>query len=357
MSQSTKWRPWPGAFSLPTLTAVLIGAVLALPGGFGMALLLGRSDGRFELEPGQVAVVPAGPIGEAQVVLRAGVHRTAAPFAEPEIVDARPTLLLFGSPDDPRGAESLRVRSRNGSIFTLDGLEIHWRVDGERVETAIADGADTGAANQRERVRLLATAAMRAHFGALDSEEVADAQRARAALDDARAELSVSLARHGLELLSVVAPQPEFDREYEHAIEQRKLLEQELERLEAERSSFPKALASMLEKTQANENLAAEVQESALAELSAKQQAAIEQLTAAAEAYANQRRSEAAGERARSEAQAASVAAIGAAEAAALAAEIDAFESHGDMAVREALVERLSKVRFEVAPPQVEVIR
>ena len=197
---------------------------------------------------------------------------------------------------------------------------------------------------------MLATAALRDSFGALDSEEVADAFRARSALDEARAVLDRLLARHGLELLQVVAPQPRFDREYEHAIEQRKLLEQEAERLESERAAFPDKLATMLEQTAANEALSDEMLESELAALVAKERTKVAAMVPAAQLYAGQRRAAAEAERARLEAEAASAREIGAAVAASLAAEIGAFEAHGDLAVREALIERLDSIRFEVAP-------
>ncbi|MEO1729092.1 MAG: hypothetical protein AAFR95_18965, partial [Bacteroidota bacterium] len=122
-------------------------------------------------------------------------------FAQAEVIDARPTRLVFGSEDSDDGVAPLRVRSRNGSIFTLDGLEVHWRVDGESLGVAVADGAANASPAQRERVRLLAIAALRDSFGALDSEQVADALQAR----DERFETPLTRANPNLRALGIVA--------------------------------------------------------------------------------------------------------------------------------------------------------
>ncbi|MEO0650253.1 MAG: SPFH domain-containing protein, partial [Planctomycetota bacterium] len=316
---------------LSILAPLAMGALLALPGSWYGARLLARDDARFRLEPGQLALVTRSPDAAPVTVKRSGEHRIRAPFEQYHLVEARPSRLVFGANDEPEGTAALLVRSRNGSIYTLDGLEVHWRVDADAVATAVADGAAGGAPDQRERVRMLATAALRDSFGALDSEEVADAFRARSALDASRAVLDERLARHGLELLQVVAPQPRFDREYEHAIEQRKLLEQEAERLEAEREAFPTTLASMLEQTDANEALTDEMLESELAALTAANRKQTAAFVPKARLYADQRRAAADAERARLDAEAASAREIGSAVAASLAAEIGAFEDHGQV--------------------------
>jgi hypothetical protein len=348
----------------PTAASVAVAGmalVAALPGTYVLSQAFAEPSPWLRLEPGQLAVVASRPGVAPRLLERAGVHRIAVPFEWATVVDARPSRLAFGLQGHPDGTAALRVRSRNGSIFELQDLEVHWQLAAGQADLALREGAgesiDGAAADptQRERVRALAAAALRDAFGALDSEEVADAFRARSALEEARAELGQRLARHGLVLSQIVAPKPRFDREYEHAIEQRQLFEQERERLIQERNAFPDQERTMFEKTDDQLALAREALEGELAKLEAQAQAQVAALEDQAQRYVTSRSLAGAARRAELLQQAEGARAVGQAEAQALAAQIDSFAEHGHLAVREALIDRLGRVKFEIVPRPSEV--
>ncbi|QDU66643.1 SPFH domain-containing protein [Engelhardtia mirabilis] len=337
-----------------TVAAIALALSLAVPGTILTTIALTETRLAVDLEPGEAAVLAGSPGDEPRILVRAGHHRILAPLVQAQVVDLRPRRIVFGADanDDEASSdrrEALRVRARNGSVLQMQELEVHWRVDPDNITQALADGG-AGDPHQPGRVAALAAGAMRDAYGVLESEEVADALRARDALELARADLARHLQRHGLELIQVTAPKPRFDREYETAIEQRKLFEQEAERLATERQGFSAQRGALFEKTRAKLELAAAQQEEALAVLEGQQDETVAQILDEA-----QRRSTALGLQAASRTTelatlAANTLAEGQAQAESLASTVDAFAEHGDLAVREALVERLAMVRFEIAP-------
>jgi hypothetical protein len=191
---------------------------------------------------------------------------------------------------------------------------------------------------------------LREEFGAYSVQSVADAL----VCDEARGRAAVRIAKelevHGVELIEVTASKPSFDRAYETAIAQRKVADQEVERLVEKRELVLRDREERLQKARAEIVRRDEVQGGEVERLHTE--AATEALVArgVADAWAIKRRGEGEVRRAELLAQAETLRAAGVQASSMFADELAALEGRGALVIRERLIASLAKTRFKLTP-------
>jgi hypothetical protein len=126
--------------------------------------------------------------------------------------------------------KQLEVRANDGSIFWFEELEIQYKLVPSKVAEIIQDsGAEE--AFKGNWMKSYARSVLRDAFGRYSAEEIANPTTYKAAKDKAQERLEKLLEPHGITIVQIVTPKPKFHHAYETAIEQRKLANQEVQRL------------------------------------------------------------------------------------------------------------------------------
>lgn len=289
--------------------------------------------------------------GELSAVEGTGYQMTLPGVAEIfRFAKASRTLVMEqGKGDTPTGTGRLRVRSRGGSAFFFEAVELEYRVtEAGAVDFLRSSGGQMDRAESW--VMAIARQVLRDEFGRYSVQEVMDA----VVCDEARAKsfvaLNEELGAFGIEVLQLNMGKPNFDRTYEMAINQRKVADQEVERLGAELLQKVREQEQRLGKARKEVEVRGKM---LVAELERELvQAVTSTLTirGEAESYAMSRKLAGEVAKAKLEVQATSLEESGRAQAQALVAELSSLEGRGDIAIREQLVANLSKVIFKLTP-------
>ncbi|MFT5080269.1 MAG: hypothetical protein ACI9D0_001410 [Bacteroidia bacterium] len=249
----------------------------------------------------------------------------------------------------PTGLGRLRVRSRDGSAFFFESVELEYRV----TEMGAVDFLRSSA-GQMERaeawVMAISRPVLRDEFGRYSVQEVMDA----VVCDEARAKsfvaLNEQLSAFGIEVLQLNMGKPNFDRTYELAINQRKVADQEVERLGEELLQKVREQEQQLVKANKEVEVRGKMLEAELERELVEAVTSTLTMRGSAESYAVTRKFAGEVTKAKLEVQATSLAESGRAKAQAFVAELSALEGRGEIAIREQLVANLSKVIFKLTP-------
>lgn len=325
----------------------------ALVVSVGLLYALARhasGDGGLErLAPNQMGLLVDHISGEVRVLERSGYHLYLPWLQEVLVFDrgAR-TLRLGPGSSDPAAVD---VRARDGSTFAFTGIEFVVRPDPERLDQLAADFGQSFQGPTRF-ASSAARALLAAEFGRLKAQEAMDSQRLATGRAAAREALAERLASRGLLLEELTTPKPRLEREVERAIDERRLAQAEadrqrieLERAEERRPRRLEILASEQERDRIE--LEGEFRRTLLdTETKGKQRISQAQDAALLRQGEAQRRADDLVALANALGEAAER------DATRLAAEAAAFEARGPLAVREALVETLSRtpIRISLTP-------
>ena len=243
----------------------------------------------------------------------------------------------------------LTVRAKDGSNFSFDELEIQYAIiPGDAGETL--DDSGPGDGFKREWIRAFARSVLRDEFGKYSAVEVADPTSYQAARIASEDRLRAMLAEHGVELIQVICPKPRFDAEYEKAIEDRKVADQEVEKLREEESRLLNERERLLaESTKEKEIEWQSLQGSLTKALLNAEQDQI-QLEKAADAYAVAKGYQAKAENSQLVEQSRGMVAKYTKEAEGILARAEALEKRGEVVVREALIAKLADIDFTLVP-------
>lgn len=340
-----------------TLLEITGGLVLAAAAVTGWAVWKTGSNGTVDVEPDQVAVIVNYATGATEVRDQPG-YAFHVPFLEEVfLLDRRPQLFQMEGEQQKHAnhVRFLTVRARDGSNFWFESLEIQYRLLPAMAERALIDSGP-GDAFREKWTRTYARAVLRDEFGRYDAQQVADLAESQTAKAESMRRLNELLAEHGVEIVQIITPKPKFDRIYEQTIDQRKIADQEVERLGTQLAQLQEHRGQKLAKLKKEKDLELEDVRGTLAKerIQAQQQAV--SIRGKAEAYALRRLSEGQARRAELVALATSERQRLTAEAQGLAASVAALAASGDIAVRAALVERLHEIRFRVTPAQPDTI-
>lgn len=243
----------------------------------------------------------------------------------------------------------LTVRAKDGSNFSFDDLEIQYAIiPGDTATTIDDSGPDDGF--KREWIHAFARSILRDEFGKFTAVEVADPTSYQAARIASEERLRAMLEAHGISLIQVICPKPRFDPDYEQAIEDRKVADQEVEKLREEESRLLNERERKLAAAQKEKEIEWQSLRGTLTKalLNAEQQQIF--MEKGADAYAVEKGYKAKAENAQLVQQALGLTAKYTKEAEGLMARSVALERRGEVIVREALISKLKEIEFTLVP-------
>ena len=343
-------RP-PGSGGASKRQKLLAGCGVMLLVAIAFLVIVTGQGGVIEIKDTQVAVVVNYLTRESEVVREPG-YRFFFPFVQQAFLFDKSTqeFIMSGERDiDPNHVAKLTVRANDGSNFWFDEIRIQYEIRPGESDFVLSDSGVSEAFKQ-DWVRAYARSILRDEFGRFSASEVADPTNYNEATFAARQRLNDALEMHGIEIVQIITPKPKFDPQYEKAIEDRKVANQEVERI--------KARAEQLH--QERERRLAEIEsEKAVAYEALKGNLEAERILAEQDQVRIQRSADAFKTRLVGEGEARRLAMVEEAradrekalkEAEGLKAKALALESQGEILVRERLAERLAEVEFTFVP-------
>jgi hypothetical protein len=324
------------------VAAVLVWWALSIKAG---------SPGWVRVRSHEVAVVTDYLSKKSALVASPGVRWFVPYFQDVHVIDKSPSEFRMhgektaGDRDVPR----LEVRASDGTRFHFEDLTLRYQVVPGQAELALKD-CGSRERSHFELVRALVRGVLADEFGRYSPEQIVDADTIDLARQAARERINARLAPHGLLVGEIPASTPRFDEAYEQQGLRRRVAEQQITLIGAER------IALAMEREQRLTKAAREVDSArarAKGELEgqriAAQTKALE-ARASAERYSLERASAAQRERAAREASARGRQARYKSEAEGFAEQVRAVGARGDQAVREAWIEALGRIELDLAP-------
>lgn len=181
------------------------------------------------IKPGQVAVRVNNITGTATSITQPGwVFRIPFEVHSLHVFDASPqTFQMKGEQaTDDLHTEKLTVRASDGANFHFEDTTLIFQINGaEAVTVARNAGLDYAF---RRWIKPYARAILRDEFGRESTISVSDPTNYGAAATRAEARLNEFLRPHGITINQMVTPRPKFNADYEHLIEERNRLRNEL---------------------------------------------------------------------------------------------------------------------------------
>ena len=343
-------RPTAGPPRLPRrfpLWLLVIPVVLVFIAG---AFISGRA-GIIEISDREVGVIVNYITGTKTVVNRPG-YRIFIPFVEQAYkFDKSPQdFVMEGERDiDPNHVRKLTVRANDGSNFWFETLRIQYQLlPGDA--HIVLDDSGVGNAFKQNWIRTFARSILRDEFGKYSAEEVADTSTHFIAKQVTTDRMNEALHPHGIHVLEIITPKPQFETAYERAIEDRKVANQEVEKLKIKIIQLTKEKERRLANIERDKATEYELLLGSLEALRIGSEKEAAQMVLEADAFAigevasgqateQGRLQEARGleEQARKDAEG-------------LAAKVAAVAKRGDILVREALAKKMASIRFEIIP-------
>ncbi|NVB39780.1 hypothetical protein G6O69_18190 [Pseudenhygromyxa sp. WMMC2535] len=182
------------------------------------------------IEPGQVAVRVNNLTGSSTAVTQPGwVFRLPFGIQSLHVLDASPqTFQMKGDvSEDDLHVEKLTVRASDGANFHFEDTTLIFQVLGDEAVTVARDAGTEY--RYRAWIKPYARAILRDEFGRESTITVSDPSNYGAAATRAQDRLNAFLKPHGVVVTQMVTPRPKFNSQYEHLIEERNRLRNELE--------------------------------------------------------------------------------------------------------------------------------
>jgi membrane protease subunit HflC len=243
----------------------------------------------------------------------------------------------------------LTVRARDGSNFWFDTITIQYQLLPSQAAHALGDSG-TEDAFKKFWLMSYARSILRDEFGKFDPEEISNPANYSRAGIAAQDRMNEALRPHGIEVTQITMPKPRFSDEYEKAIEDRKLADQEVERLKAEALQLEKEKAKRLAEIESTKGQEFAALKGTLAAGKTTAEAEQIKLRREADAYKIQRTGEGEAERLAKIEEARGLTEKYEKEAQGLLAKAEALAKQGSIVVVEALAEKLADVEIEVVP-------
>jgi membrane protease subunit HflC len=341
----------PGGGKKVSAKGLLSGAVVAFAIFLLVGLGLSGNLGFVVVDDSEIAVTLNYVTGEREAITTPGV-KTYIPFLQGVFkLDRTPQKYLMegkGMRDDHH-APFLTVRASDGSNFWFESLEIQYAIlPGAAVE--VLDDSGLGDGFKRDWVRAYARSVLRDEFGRFSAVEVADPSSYQAARIRSTERLNEYLNPHGIEVLQILTPKPRFDPKYEKAIEDRKVADQDVERLKELENQLIQERAQQLALVEKEKEIEwQELQGDLVREQKEAEKESIF-VQKGADRYKVTREAEGQAERDREFAEAEGLTAKYTKEAEGIRARAEALEKKGAVVVREALIAKLANIRFTLVP-------
>ncbi len=334
-------KPMTGLLGLLIGVFVLAGIAMAVTGKLGLV----------NIDPAQVAVKVNYLTGKKEPILRPG-YTFYLPFVqEVFILDKRPQNFVMSGTEfrNRNQVPLLTVRANDGSNFRFESIEIQYSIMGAEAARVLEDSGP-GDNFKREWVKAYARSILRDEFGRYSAEEIANPVVLQTAFSDAENRLRDSLEPYGITVLEMPQQKPNFDAEYERAINDRKTTDQDVERLIATEDQLKRERAQRLAGVEREKSIEMEQLRGELDRERLEAERDKTQKVKAADAFKIERESEGDSEQASLVAQADGLTEKYTKEAEGVQAQAEALESRGEVVVREALIEKLLGIRFTFVP-------
>ncbi len=261
-------------------------------------------------------------------------------------------FVMEGKTDvDTDHVRELTVRARDGSNFWFDSIEIQYQLKPSDADKVLHDSG-TGDAFKKFWLMTYARSVLRDEFGKFDPEEISNPAHYASARVKAQERLNTVLGEHGIVVTQITTPKPKFADEYEKAIEDRKLAEQDAERLKAMALQLQKEREKRLAEIESTKGQEFAALTGTLIAGKAQAEAAAIKLRREADAYKIQRTGEGEAERLAKIEEARGLVERNTKEGQGLMAKTEALARQGRWVVVEALAEKLANVKIEVIPYQ-----
>ncbi|MFN0059304.1 MAG: SPFH domain-containing protein [Planctomycetota bacterium] len=348
------WPPMRGPFALnwppsgPLMRILFGAALLLLILSCGVLLLTGQG-GFVEISTNEVAVVVNYMTGKKEYYDTPG-YQFFLPFLQ-QVFKFEKSPIAFRMAGDKDRDEShvskLTVRANDGSNFWFEELDIQYNIIPSQA-TALLEDSGPGDAFKKEWVRTYARSILRDEFGRFSAAEVVNNYSTATAAGQAR--LNEALRPHGIEVRQIITPKPKFDSDYEAAIEDRKIANQEVDKLRVQIDRLKQERERRLANVQNEMATKFEDLKGTLeAERILAEQDAVK-LRFAADAYKIERQNLGEAARKQQEEQARSLTVEAQKEAEGITARVRALENNGEILVREALAQLFARMEFEFVP-------
>lgn len=191
--------------------------------------LLLLSTSVVDIEPGEAAVRINNVTGGESAVVSPG-WTTRIPFVHAlYVLDAAPqTFSMKGEQDESALlVPKLTVRASDGSNFHFDDTTVIFQLKMDEAVIAVRDGGPGD--GFKSWLRPYVRSILRDEFGRESTIAVSNPTSYAQATDRARERLNAVLGAHGILVTQLVTPRPQFNEAYEHAIEERNRLGNELQ--------------------------------------------------------------------------------------------------------------------------------
>lgn len=323
------------------------GLVLFLAGLMAISGRLGLAN----VQPEEVAVVVNYMTGEEEVITTPG-YQFYIPFIQ-EVYTFDRTIQEFTMSGDTYRSSAqvprLTVRAKDGSNFWFEQLSIQYELIPGEVVTIINDSG-MGDSFKDEWVKSFARSILRDEFGRYTAVQAANPTEYAQAPSDATNSLNELLRPHGINVVRIVTPNPQFDPDYERAIEMRKEADQEVEELIARAQQLEQVREQRLAQVEKEKEVEMQqLQGELVRELRLAEAESIQEQRSA-DAYAARRIGEGQASQAELFAEARGLVAKYTKEAEGVESRALALEQRGEVVVREALIERLLNIKFTLVP-------
>ncbi len=342
--------PGPG-IQLPDRMTIATGCLGAAALGAVLVLGLSGNLGFVDVTDSEVAVKMNYLTGTKEVITTPG-YKLYIPFAQGIFkLDRTPqSFLMEGTKSkSDNSAPLLTVRASDGSNFRFESLEIQYEILPEMADVIIEDsGVMDGF--KRDWIRAYARSVLRDEFGRFSAVEVADPSSYTTARVRSTDRLNEYLAPHGIKIVQIITPKPRFDARYEEAIEERKVADQEVERLKQRELQLAQERERELAQVQKEKEIQWQELQGELKKIELEAQRQAIQITKEADRYKVTREAEGQQQLDRLTAEAEGLVAKYTKEAEGIRAKAEALEARGRVVVREALIEKLSRISFTLVP-------
>jgi regulator of protease activity HflC (stomatin/prohibitin superfamily) len=331
--------------------ALISGAVIALAVFLFVGLGATGNLGFVEVDDSEVAVKVNYVTGSREVITTPGV-KLYIPFLQAVFkLDKTPQKYLMEG-NVSRGdnsAPALTVRASDGSNFRFESLEIQYVILPGKASDILDDsGLKDGF--KRDWMRAFARSVLRDEFGRYSAVEGADPSSYDSATVKSIERLNEYLMPHGLKVTRIITPKPTFDPKYEQAIEDRKVADQDVERLKGVEKQLIQERGEQLARVEKEKEIEwQELQGELVKNIKDSERESIF-VRKGADRYKVTREAEGKAERDRSIAEAEGLTAKYTKEAEGIRARAGALEKKGAVVVREALIAKLANISFTLVP-------
>jgi hypothetical protein len=182
-----------------------------------------------DISPGEAAVRINNITGGETAIVTPG-WTTRVPFVHSlYVLDAAPqTFSMKGDQEESAlVVPMLTVRASDGSNFHFDDTTVIFQLKMDEAVTAVRDGGPGD--GFKSWLRPYVRSILRDEFGRESTIAVSNPTSYAQATDRARERLNEVLGQHGIVVTQLVTPRPQFNEAYEHAIEERNRLGNELQ--------------------------------------------------------------------------------------------------------------------------------